>query len=263
MKKVSLILTTYNCSANLKRTLASIDKQDYPLIEVCIADSCSCDGTIDIIKEYAALQMTHSSEEKLYKEVVWKSEKDSGIYDGLNHSLALASGDYLLVMNDELTKPDAISILVNALEECERVNPEKNILGVHSDLVYASESKIIRTWRMGQGNLYFGWMPAHPTLMLKASVYKEYGLYDTSYISAADYEYMIRFLKDKRNVLAYVPQTLVSMFYGGTSSGGLYNYWRSITESLRALRQNHVHFGLWITFLRTIRVALQFFSPNK
>ena len=52
MKKVSLLLTTYNSEAVLKKTLDSIEMQDYPDIEVCIADSCSVDKTLDIIKEY-------------------------------------------------------------------------------------------------------------------------------------------------------------------------------------------------------------------
>ena len=69
-KKVSLILTTYNCKENLIKTLKSIEEQDYPNIEVCISDSCSTDGTLDVIKDYAATSK-HS--------VVYNSEKDSGI----------------------------------------------------------------------------------------------------------------------------------------------------------------------------------------
>lgn len=53
MKKVSLILTIHNCIDNLRKTLATINKQDYPNIEVCIADSVSTDGTVDVIREYA------------------------------------------------------------------------------------------------------------------------------------------------------------------------------------------------------------------
>ena len=50
--KCSLILTTYNCEANLKRTLESIEAQDYDNIEVCIKDGsrdmpeCACDGSV-------------------------------------------------------------------------------------------------------------------------------------------------------------------------------------------------------------------------
>ena len=76
--RVSLILTTYNCKENLLKTFKSIEEQDYPDIEICISDSCSTDGTLEVIKEYA--------ENSKYS-VVYKPEKDSGIYDGINRSI--------------------------------------------------------------------------------------------------------------------------------------------------------------------------------
>ncbi len=251
--KVSLLLTTYNSASVLRTTLDSIEAQDYPDIEVCIADSCSSDATMDIIKEYAA-----SSKYK----VVYEVKKDSGIYEGLNNAIALASGEYLQVMNDRLTKPDAISKLVKAIEDEERkVTDPDVILGAHSDLVYAEGDKVVRYWHMGRGSILSGWMPAHPTLMLKRSVYDRYGLYDTSYTCSADYEYMVRILK-KGGRLGYVDEVLISMYYGGTSNSSMGSYMTSVLEAIRALLANKVHPALLITGLRTIRVALQFLD-NK
>lgn len=248
-RKVSLLLTTYNSEAVLAGTLASIEMQDYPDIEVCIADSCSTDGTLRIIDEYKA-----SSRNK----VVCESKKDSGIYEGLNNAIALSSGDLLQVMNDRLTGADAISKLVRAIEEEETLSGDpESVLGAHSDLVYAEGDRVVRYWHMGRGSIRTGWMPAHPTLMLKRSVYDKYGLYDISYICSADYEYMIRILKDGGR-LGYVPEVLVSMYYGGTSNSTSGAYVNSIREAMRALKHNGVRPALWITGLRTIRVALQF-----
>jgi glycosyltransferase len=68
----------------------------------------------------------------------------------------------------------------------------------------------------------------------------------------------VRFLKDKNNRLAYVPETLVAMFYGGTSNAGLKNYLVSFWEGYLALRRNDVRFPLLITVRRTLRVLRQF-----
>ena len=242
LKKVSLILTTYNCKKNLIKTFKSIEEQDYPNIEVCISDSCSTDGTLEVIKEYAE-SSKHS--------VVYKSEKDSGIYDGINRSIQMSSGDYLEIMNDEYTCTDAITKLVNAIEKT------NDAVGSHADLVYKKDGIARRYWKMGEGSIYSGWMPGHPTLMLKREVYEKYGLYNTDYICSADYEFMIRFLRDG-NKLAYVPETLISMFYGGTSTGTAGSYMTSIKEALRALKENGVKGRLWITGLRTLRVLGQF-----
>ena len=246
-KKVSLILTTYNCKENLLKTLKSIEEQDYPNIEVCIADSCSTDGTLEVIKQYAKTSKNR---------VVYKSEKDSGIYDGINKSIQMSTGDYLEIMNDEYTCMDAISKLVEAIEKADAV------AGAHADLVYKEGDVVRRYWKMGNGSLYSGWMPGHPSLLLKREIYEKYGLYNTSYICSADYEFMIRFLKDG-NKLAYVPETLISMFYGGTSTSTAASYTTSIKEALRALRENGVHFRLIITGLRTLRVLGQFARGGK
>lgn len=245
MKRVSLILTTYNCKENLLKTFKSIEEQDYPDIEVCISDSCSTDGTLDVIKEYAS-----SSKHN----VVYKSEKDSGIYDGINRSIQMSSGDYLEIMNDEYTCTDAISKLVGAIEE--------GVVGSHADLVYKDGDTVCRYWKMGNGTIRSGWMPGHPSLMLKREVYEKYGLYNTGYICSADYEFMVRFLKDG-NKLAYVPETLISMFYGGTSTSTAGSYMTSIKEALRALKENGVKGRLVITGLRTLRVMGQFFRGKQ
>ncbi len=247
-KKVSLILTTYNCKGNLEKTLACIEKQNYPNIEVSIADSCSTDGTLEVIEEYAKTSK---------HQVVYKSEKDNGIYDGINKAIKMSSGDYLEIMNDEYTTMDAITQLVDAIE-----SSPIPVVGSHSDLVYKEGNKVKRYWKMGKGSLYTGWMPGHPTLMLKREIYDKYGLYETGYICSADYEFMIRFLKDKHQ-LAYVPKTLISMFYGGTSTGSAAGYTVSIKEALEALKKNGVHGGLFITFCRTVRVLLQFWIHPK
>lgn len=184
------------------KTFKSIEEQDYPNIEVCISDSCSTDGTLEVIKEYAQISK-HS--------VVYKSEKDSGIYDGINRSIQMSSGDYLEIMNDEYTCTDAISKLVRAIEEAEKavsgdfvaggttvdkgMGKQCGVAGAHADLVYKEGDTVRRYWKMGNGSIYSGWMPGHPSLMLKREVYDKYGLYNTSYVCSADYEFMIRFFE--------------------------------------------------------------------
>ena len=59
-------------------------------------------------------------------------------------------------------------------------------------------------------------------------------------------------------VIAYIPETLISMYYGGTSNNGIGSYFRSFTEGNRALRENGYKFCLCISVVRTIRVLLQF-----
>ena len=243
-KKVSLILTTYNCAENLKRTLESIEQQDYPKIEVNIKDGGSTDGTLAVIEEYAGTS---------HNPVNWVSKSDKGIYDAMNQGYALATGDIIVFFNDMFLKTDAVSRMVRKIED------EPVCVGAHADLVYATDEKVVRYWKMGtQKSLYRGWMPGHPTLFLKREIYEKYGLYNTDYRIAADYEFMIRFLKDKENRLAYLPETIIRMYYGGTSTSNAGSYLQSLKEGHRALKENGVRCAAWIDFLRTCRVLLQF-----
>ena len=244
MKTVSLILTTFNSAENLSRTLESIEAQDYPAIEVNIKDGGSTDGTLSIVEKYAQTSK--------YK-VNWIASVDKGIYDAMNQGYTLSTGDVIAFFNDLFLTPDAVSLILAAIEA------DSSCVGAHADLVYATEEKVVRYWKMGpQKSLYRGWMPGHPTLFLKREIYEQYGLYNDTYKIAADYEFMIRFLKDKKNRLAYLPKIIIRMYYGGTSTSSTGSYLVSLKEGHRALKENGLKFAAWIDIIRTIRVLLQF-----
>ncbi|MCM1121602.1 MAG: glycosyltransferase [Eubacterium sp.] len=259
MQKVSLLITTYNVKEHLAVTLDSIRVQDYASIEAVIVDGGSQDGTLDVIREFAArYPVCESREGEQGMEgqaltVRWVSEPDRGLYDAMNKAWTMCSGDIVAVCNDRLCTPDAVTKLVRAIEQ-----GGADCIGAHSDLVYMDGEKVVRIWHMGEGKLSEGWMPGHPTLFLKREVYEKYGIYDIRYRCAADYEFMVRFLKDERNRLAYVPEVLIVMFYGGTSNAGLGNYLVSFKEGYMALKKNGVPHPLLITIKRTFRVLRQF-----
>lgn len=244
MKKVSLLLTTYNSAKNLPITLESIQSQTYEKIEVVIVDGASSDATVSLIEQFA---------QNTSLEVRWVSEPDKGLYDAMNKAYRMCTGDIIAVCNDRLCEKDAVALLVDAIDQA-----GKDCIGAHSDLVYVDDDKVIRTWHMGQGDIRQGWMPGHPTLFLKREIYEKYGEYDITYRCAADYEFMVRFLKEEQNKLAYVPKVLISMFYGGTSNAGLRNYLVSFKEGYMALCTNGVKHPLMITLKRTWRVLRQF-----
>ncbi len=228
--KVSVITTTYNDCAHLKKTMEGVLGQDYDNLEYIVVDGDSKDGTKQLLKEM---------EEPFGGRLRWISEPDRGIYDALNKGIGLASGEIVGCCFDYFTVPDAIRKMAEAISQ-------EGTDGVHADLVYKDGDRIVRTWRQGQGNIRLGWMPGHPTLYLRREVYEAYGLYKTDYVCAADYEFMIRILKDGKIRLSYIPETLIEMDYGGTSTSSLGAYWVSLREGHRGLLENHVR-GAWFT----------------
>ena len=83
-------------------------------------------------------------------------------------------------------------------------------------------------------------MPPHPTLYLRREVFDRWGLYDTSYRIAADYDAMLRWLTHGRITLAYIPEVLVKMRIGGESNRSVGRIVSKSLEDYRALRSNRV-----------------------
>ena len=240
--KVSIITTTYNDKENLKKIIAQVKNQDYANIEYVIVDGGSTDGTLEVIAEAA---------EYFGSRLKWISEKDKGIYDAINKGIRLSTGDILGCCFDQYAGPNVISKMVTIMEK-------EGTDGVHGDLYYMEGDKVVRYWHQGQGNIRFGWMPGHPTLYLRKSVYDKYGLYKTDYRISADYEFMIRILKDDKVKLSYLPEVLIYMSHGGTSTNSLGAYLAGMKEGHRALRENGVRFAWFTDLCRTLRVLAQF-----
>lgn len=85
--KYSIITVNYNNKEGLRRTIESVVSQTYHDYEFIIIDGGSTDGSAEVLKEYDKY-ITY-----------WVSEKDNGIYNGMNKGIAKATGDYLNFMN--------------------------------------------------------------------------------------------------------------------------------------------------------------------
>lgn len=85
--KYSIITVNYNNKNGLQETIESVIHQTYRDFEYIVIDGGSTDGSIDILEKYSD-QITY-----------WISEKDDGIYSGMNKGIAASSGEYLNFMN--------------------------------------------------------------------------------------------------------------------------------------------------------------------
>jgi glycosyltransferase len=142
-------------------------------------------------------------------------------------------------------------------------NPEVD--GVYGDLQYVAgemPNGVVRYWRSGEysrSKLGRGWMPPHPTLYLRREIFDNWGLYDTSYQIAADYDAMLRYLVKGQVKLAYIPEVLVKMRVGGESNRSLGRVLLKSREDLQAIRQNGVG-GLGTLACKNLSKLPQFFK---
>ncbi len=227
MIKVSIITVVYNNEQYIESAIKSVLEQTYPNIEYIVIDGASKDKTMEVVKKY---------EGKIAK---WVSEKDKGIYDAMNKGLRLASGDIIGILNsDDIYANNEVIALV--VENIEKTGAD----ACFGDLVYVDQKNtdtIVRFWKSSEyqhGKFKWGWMPAHPTFFVKNEIYKKYGVFNTDFRIAADYELMLRFLEKYGIKSCYIPKVMVKMRIGGKSNQSLGNIIKANREAYRAWKIN-------------------------
>jgi GT2 family glycosyltransferase len=105
MTLVSIITPSFNQAPFLRRAMESVFAQDYDHLEYLVVDGGSPDGSLEIIKEYAARLSW------------WVSEPDMGQADAINKGLAHAHGDIVAWLNsDDCYLPGTIASVVRMFE---------------------------------------------------------------------------------------------------------------------------------------------------
>ena len=88
--KLSIVTINYNNAEGLRKTLSSVASQTYRDIEHIIIDAASTDGSVDVIREYVS---SNPNSDPFFKHTInWVSEKDNGIYNGMNKGIEIALG---------------------------------------------------------------------------------------------------------------------------------------------------------------------------
>lgn len=247
MMKISLITVVYNGEAFLEKCIESVLMQNYANIEYIVVDGGSTDGTLAVIEKYRS--NIHSL----------ISEKDKGLYDAINKGIALASGDVIGLLNsdDMLANNDVLSKVANEFID----NPE--VKGVYGDLNYINPvtGKIIRKWiskPADYSDIEKGWMPAHPTLYLKRSLFEKYGLYSLSLGTAADYDLILRYFHTHKIKTRYLPDLMVNMRTGGVSNQSFKSRISAALNDYRALKRNKIPNPLYVLFRKKFSKLSQF-----
>ena len=249
--KVSIITVCYNSASTIEATILSVANQTYQNIEYLIVDGNSKDTTVEIIKKHNATVAK------------WISEKDNGIYDAMNKGVEMATGEIIGILN-----ADDVFANNKVVENIVKYFADDSIDALYADLKYVQRddiTKVIRFWKSGEyreGKFYNGWMPPHPTLYLRKSIYQKYGNYRTDMPSAADYELMLRMIHVHKIKLAYYPEVTVLMREGGLSNRSIENRIKANRDDKRAWEVNNVSPKFYTLFMKPLSKILQFIIKN-
>ncbi len=238
---VSIITVVFNGHAYLEATLQSILDQTYESVEYIVIDGGSTDGTLNIIKKYAA-QIDY-----------WISEPDAGIYDAMNKGLRAAKGDYVLFINagDQLNTNITLSSIFYSLAagadviygETNLIDENGKVLGTRSAL---STRKLPE--KLKYQDMLYGMVVSHQSFMVKREIAPPY---EAGYRCSADIDWVIRSLKKSKktvNAQAVIAKYLV----GGFSIRQQRLCWKERFQVYK------MHFGLLKTLLAHCWIVLRY-----
>lgn len=250
---VSIVTVTYNSSATIADTLQSVGRQSYPNIEHIVVDGGSSDGTMEIVQNAARI-FPYS--------IRYISEPDKGIYDAMNKGIAMAHGEIVGILNS-----DDVFFSPSVIESIVRVMHAERSDGCYGDLVFVDRedtSVVKRTWVSGSGNFRRGWVAPHPTLYLRRRAYELVGQYRTDFKISSDYDLMLRvFGPGSKLKIAYLPEFLVRMRDGGTSTRSLNSNKVGFRECQISLRSNGIRGATLINAFRVLRKFKQLIPYSR
>ena len=231
--KLSIVTVCHNSVRTIEATLLSVTAQTHNDLEYIVVDGASKDGTQEIVAWHSG------------RVAKFVSEPDCGIYDAMNKGLNLAKGDVIGFLNaDDVYADDGVLDRVSAIME------KENCDALFGDVEFASptrKSQSLRRYhseRFRPERIAWGWMPAHPALFLKRSVYDRFGNFRTDYRIAGDFELVARIFHGGTLRYRHLPEVLVRMRTGGISTGGWRNTILLNQEVLRACRENGISTNL-------------------
>lgn len=182
---LTIITASYNSEKTIRRTIESLLNQTNTQFEYIIVDGNSTDATVNIIQEF---EEAFKSKRIVYK---WISEPDKGIYDAWNKGLKMATGNWISFLgSDDYYLANALEIYIKAINRQEKDSMDF----VYSEVKVVSGDKTLKTIR---GNWSWSIFKrrmniAHVGAFHSANYFKNYGLFDTSYKIAGDYEMLLR-----------------------------------------------------------------------
>ena len=193
--KITVITVSYNAEKTIERTIKSVLKQKYDLLEYIIVDGGSTDGTVDIIRKYDS-QITK-----------WVSESDNGIYDAMNKGLRMATGDYVNFLNADDW------FLDNVLYQVVKYICYSNADVIYGEVVMDQNGKMKRQVPHPIDSLFWYLSMCHQAVFIRNGL--DY-FFDLKYRIVADFDMILRFFTDGRS-FQFMPVTVACFTCGGVS----------------------------------------------
>lgn len=254
---VSVMIPYYNCEQYIAETIASVEQQSYPNIEIIIIDDGSDPDSAAFLAEL--LQNKPA--------IRFASQSNQGVAAARNHAARLAKGEYFLFLDaDDQILPDYIQKSVAVLES----NPDCKLVYPQAEFFDAREGP----WQLppyeGIRSLLTGNRFPSSVSMHRAADFKALDGFDENFATHEDWDFWIRLLSGGGKVYQ-LPEVLFR--YRKRSDGSslidkleqnadlIREDWQNIYEKHHSLFLRH-HLGYW-DHIQALAQNLQLAADNS
>jgi glycosyltransferase involved in cell wall biosynthesis len=238
---ISVITICYNNLQELLVTLASVDEQTALPFEHWIIDGSSNSHIKDYLEGHP---------QPSYRK--WLCERDKGIADAFNKGIARATGDVINMLNsaDHYIHSQTLSIVSAAFVADEHLQWLHGKYQLQRGKLWVTIGKPFEKEKLYRGMRSL----AHQSMFLKKELHRKYGLYDTAFTIAMDYDFVCRIAGER---FLFIEQPLIVFAPGGTSQT---NYLDSLQQTRQAYEKYYgpsVKLRLWQMRLRLLNLLLR------
>jgi len=225
--RISIVLPNYNSASTLERTLLSLQRQNYPNLQLIFMDSKSTDDSLKIVERYRSL----------FDKII--VEKDAGQADGINRGFAHATGDIFgwLCCDDEL-EAGALHHVAELFEQ----NPSADVINGACDLRFPDGSSRLRAPDPGPwAKVSVQCCLEQPATFWRAGLHRKLGQLNTSYNLVFDWDWWNRMQRAGARIIQ-TSQTLAIYHFSETNKTGSAGR-QFVNEASSILRRYGPRFG--------------------
>lgn len=238
MSLFSIVTICKNDLVNLKKTIDSVQMQNFKDFEYVICDGASNDGSVEHIEQMGVDK--------------YVSEPDNGIYDAMNKALKLCSGGYVCFMN----AGDVFYDKYVLTEIAKKIEIHPYIPFFYGDVIYPIFRRYYIRNRSSLTNfLLFRAGVCHQSWFLSREIYNEIGGFNTSFQYEADIDILLKIIIEKK--IPYKHLSLCVAKYKG--EGFSLSNMKAREEEREIIRKKHFTpkqiywFTIWVKIINIIR----------
>ncbi len=178
---IGIVTPNYNTGEFLQRTIESVVRQQFPLLQYVVQDGGSTDSSVEVIQRYAK-QLHH-----------WDSSPDSGQTQAINRGIRHIDTDIMAYLNsDDILLPGSLSFV----SEYFRRNPKVDVIYGHRLIIDGNDQEIGR-WILPKHDdhaIKFADYIPQETMFWRRSAWNAVGAsLDESFQFAMDWDLILRF----------------------------------------------------------------------